>query len=136
MEVDIVNMSLLEFCNRAKGLLNASQSDFVQFVLTGRRGGRQAYVDPILNRLTDDEELNVIRDYDSLLGIDRHLCVQRYITVYPVARKEDTLTRNLHIQYEFHTSRVRISFFFFKKSVTHLLMSISGFIHGTGSQNT
>lgn len=105
MPSDLVNMPLMEFCNRAKRMLGASQSDFVRFVLTGCHAGRQAYIDPIENWLTEDEELHVVRDYDSLLGIDKHICVQRYLTVYPVAKKEDMLCRNLHIQYEFHTSR-------------------------------
>jgi len=109
---DITNLSVLQFCDYAKQLLSIDQGDFVRFVLLGRNDGLQAYIDAIRNRLEDQEDIRVGRDYDSLLGISKHILVERYLTVYPVARKEDTLTHNIHIQYEFTTNDVCLLSFY------------------------
>lgn len=103
------SLSLLEFCQRAKELLSINQPDFVRFVLTGRdTDGTQACIDPILNRVPQDHPLEIIRDYDSLLGISKTIRVQASITVYPVAKREDTLSKNIHIRYQFSKSSVSL----------------------------
>ena len=107
----IVTTDLLGFCERAKCLLNASQADFERFVLTGRHSGTQFAIDPIRNRLPDFADVRVVRDYDSLLGISRQIRVANYLTVYPIARKEDTLSRNIHIEYEFSSPNVSLPSF-------------------------
>lgn len=69
--LELENMSLYDFVKRTSHLLQAdNQANFVQFVLTGRHQGKQAVVDSILNSLLNDEELDVRRYYDSLLGFE------------------------------------------------------------------
>lgn len=99
-------MSVLGFCERAEGLLLADQGKFVRFVLTGQDGNSQGCIDPIINRTSEDDVLRASRDYDSLLGISKHIEVDQHLTVYPVARHEDTLSRNIHIKHEFTTANV------------------------------
>ena len=107
----VMNMSVLEFCKRAKGILKAKDdSGFVKFVLTGQHGGHQAVVDPILHKMTDYEGLYILRDYDSLLGIHQDICVKGHLTVYPLARREDTLATNIHLKHSFNSSRVSCRF--------------------------
>jgi len=89
------SLSLNQFCRRAKELLNSDQTDFVQFVLTGRDSdGTQAYVDPILNFVGPENRLDVKRDYDSLLGICSDIKFKGPITVYPISKFDDTLSRS------------------------------------------
>lgn len=103
-----ISLSLLEFCQQAKMLLDADQTaDFVRFVITGKDvNGSQACIDPVINRVTQDHPLEILRDYDSLLGISKTIQVKSDITVYPVAKQEDTLTKNVHLRHTFKTSRV------------------------------
>lgn len=103
------SMSVLEFCQRAKELLRFNQEDFVRFVLTGQDiDDTQACIDPIRNRVTEDQfdRLHLTRDYDSLLGISKHIHVQRHLTMCCVAKREDTLSTNIHIKYDFVTAGV------------------------------
>jgi hypothetical protein len=101
------SMSLFGFCQRAKALLSLDQGDFVRFVLTGQdTDGRQACIDPVYNRVTQDDSLEIIRDYDSLLGISHHIRVNAAITINPIAKLEDTLSRNIHILFEFESANV------------------------------
>ncbi|KAF8956187.1 hypothetical protein BDZ97DRAFT_1764028 [Flammula alnicola] len=95
------NMSVNAFCDRALRLHRADQKAFVNFVLSGIQGGHQAVVDPILNAIGRVEGLVVRRDYDSLLGIDDNVQVKTCLTVYPLAKKEDTLATNVHLKYRF-----------------------------------
>ena len=101
------SMSLRQFCRRAKDLLQSDISDFVRFVLTGRDADdSQARIDPVFNRVTDEDPLKITRDYDSLLGVSSEIRIENSITVYPVAKSEDTLSRNVHIRYEFEPHTV------------------------------
>lgn len=73
--------------------------DFIRFALTGAYhgdGAHQAVIDPIQNAL-DRHPVSVVRDYDSLLGLSLHIVFNSPITVYPAAKFEDTLSKNLHI---------------------------------------
>ena len=106
-----ISLSVLEFCQRAKDLLASNQADFVQFVLAGQDlDGTQACIDPVLNRVTPDEHIAVVRDYDSLLGISSRILVDTNLVVFPVPKREDTLSNNLHIKYEFTTADVKFPF--------------------------
>ena len=103
------SISVLQFCQRAKDLLASNQADFVQFVLTGQDpDGSQACIDPIFNRVAPDSHPVAIRDYDSLLGISSQiLLVDTNLVVHPISNHEDTLSKNIHIRYEFTTANVR-----------------------------
>ena len=104
-----ISMSVLEFCQRAKDLLQNDQADFVRFTLTGQdTDGTQACIDPIRNRLAahEYERLKCTRDYDSLLGISESIHVNTHLTLYPIARRNDTLSENIHLTYEFTTANV------------------------------
>lgn len=78
--------------------------DFVRFALTGGYydpdgiDDHQAIIDPIQNTLDDDHIIDVVRDYDSLLGLTHHIAFNSPITVYPAAKYEDTLSKNIHIK--------------------------------------
>jgi hypothetical protein len=100
------NMSVHGFCRHARTLLEQDHARFVRFVLTGQDEDRQAVIDPILNTLSDDEDITVRRDYDSVLGIHDDIVVSSPINIYPVAKKEDTLSKNIHVKYHFTTTAV------------------------------
>lgn|ERR1700735_5214629 len=101
------NMSVYDFCSKARDLYDSPEpANFVRFVLNGVHEGMQAVVDPILNAIKDEEQIRVFRDYDSLLGIDTDIQVTSPLTVYPVARTEDVLSKNIHIHYNFKNSEV------------------------------
>lgn len=107
----LVPMSLHSFCESALELFRKDHGAFVHFVLSGRQKEEQVNIDPILNAVTRHEGLSLLRDYDSLLGIDDHIQVQAPLTVYPVARRQDTLVSDVHLKYEFTTSRVCVNIF-------------------------
>lgn len=109
VEPEVRSHTLQEFVSRAKALYQAGAlDDFARFVLTGKHGGGQHQVDAIKDALQDGHEISVLRDYDSLLGIHEHICIQTYLTVYPVSKFEDTLRRNIHVKYSFSNATVRI----------------------------
>ncbi|RXW21035.1 hypothetical protein EST38_g4823 [Candolleomyces aberdarensis] len=103
------SLTLEEFCTAAHELHDADRlEDFVHYVLTGICEGRQASIDVILNRIEDDEvqTLGITRDYDSVLGIDKHIrVIGKDITIWPVAKFEDTLKKNIHLSYSFKNAR-------------------------------
>ena len=106
-----ISMSLLDFCQRSKALLQYDQTDFVRFVLTGQDvDGTQICIDPIRNRLTEGQygRMRCTRDYDSLLGIDKDILVDKALTLFPLAKRDDTLSSNIHIQYDFDTASVSL----------------------------
>jgi hypothetical protein len=113
-ESTVVSLSLADFYGQAKALYAEDQAAFVKFVLSGFNGDERFYVDALRHTLPEDEPIQVTRDYDSLLAISDHIEVENYITVYPVARKEDTLTANVHLRHNFTFLRVcRSSFFLY-----------------------
>jgi len=104
-----ISMKLRQFCHQAKDLLSRDQTAFVSFVLTGKDAdGSQACVDPIFNRLSSNHRLRTYRDYDSVLGIHSDILVNANITVYPISRRDDTLSHSIHIRHEF--TRAGVSF--------------------------
>jgi hypothetical protein len=110
------SLSLTQFYRRAKALYEEDQAAFVRFVLSGFDNGERFYVDAIRHALPEDEPIQLTRDYDSLLAISDEIEVENYITVYPVARKEDTLTANVHLKHRFTFFEVRCSFFSYTSS--------------------
>ncbi|RXW12448.1 hypothetical protein EST38_g13406, partial [Candolleomyces aberdarensis] len=97
-------MSLEDFCNKAHELHEEDVDAFMHFAITGVSGDRQASIDVVRNRILDDEvpTLTISRDYDSVLGIDKHVRI-RYqdITIWPIAKHEDSLKRSIHLKYAF-----------------------------------
>jgi hypothetical protein len=100
------NMSVYRFCEEARELLDDDHASFVRFVLTGRHDETQAVVDPILNSIPENEPIGVTRDYDSLLGIDKDIRLTCPLTVYPVSKKEDVLSKSIHIRFNFRNRKV------------------------------
>lgn len=94
--------SLAEFCETAKLLLDSGDAaSFVQFVLCGRYENHQVVVDAFRNRLNEQHKFRGLRDFDSLLGICEDIPVRAPLTLFPLARKEDTLHTNVHLNYSF-----------------------------------
>lgn len=104
--LELYNLS--EFCATAAELLADEDrpEDFVRFLLTGQYNNAQAVVAPSFNRLRRRDELIIERDFDSLLGISNEIEFKTSITVFPVARKQDTLTRSVHLTYGIRTPAV------------------------------
>lgn len=90
---------------------NDKHADFVNFALTGVLDERQAVLDPILDSIGANENFMVLRDYDSLIGIDEHISITRELTVYPASRRQDTLHKNIHLSYRFSSATVSFSTF-------------------------
>ncbi|GLB33116.1 hypothetical protein LshimejAT787_0100010 [Lyophyllum shimeji] len=102
----LVNLSVGRFCSAAKRLLSQdAHADFANFVLTGTSNKKQAVIDPILDSLSEDEPFSELRDYDSLLGIDSGISVTTSLTLYPIAKHEDTLTADIHVSYHFTNTK-------------------------------
>ncbi|KAJ3497671.1 hypothetical protein NLJ89_g10319 [Agrocybe chaxingu] len=95
------NCSIEQFCAKSKALLEDDQASFVRFVLTGQQNGTQAVVDPILDRMLPHADITTRRDYDSVLGIDTDIRCSANLTISFIPKKEDTLTKNLHIKHLF-----------------------------------
>ena len=108
------SLSLTQFYRRAKALYREDQAAFVKFVLSRFDHGERFFVDfvdALRHSLPEDEPIQVTRDYDSLLAISEQIEVDNYITVYPIAKKEDTLTANVHLQHRFTLGGVCYSIF-------------------------
>jgi len=75
-------------------------SDFDRFVLTGRHEAErhQVTLHPVRDRLPYDLPVQLTRDYDSLIGISDHIRLSGTpLFVSPVARDDQTLTSNVHL---------------------------------------
>jgi hypothetical protein len=99
--------SIREFVAQAAALHGSDdKTDFIRFVLTGQWDGHQVVIDPLRHVLEAQERLTIKRDFDSLLGLSREICVLAPLFVYPVARHEDTLRHNVHIRRPIHRESV------------------------------
>jgi hypothetical protein len=102
-------MSITDFCINTKRLLTEGRhADFVKMALCGLYNGSQIAVDAILDRMDDREQFEGSRDYDSLLGISEHIRIRGPLTVYPIAKHDDTLKTDLHIKHTFHCRQVSL----------------------------
>lgn len=105
-DVDRLNnqsYSLAQFCETAKILLDSDDpASFVRFVLSGRYQNHQVFVDAFQNVLDEQYQFKGLRDFDSLLGIFEDIAVRTSLTLFPLARKEDTLHTNIHLNYSFN----------------------------------
>lgn len=114
------SLSLRDFYTRAKELHKEDQAAYVKFVLAGIDEDERIRIEVFRHSLPPDEPILVTRDYDSLLAISDHIEVDNYITVYPLAKKEETLTRNIHLRHFFHLPGVCRSIFFLIHRLTKL----------------
>lgn len=105
---DTLAMSLDDFHGVCLELAKRDEShaDFVKFALTGIYGNEQVVVDPILNSMPDDEDFQVLRDYDSLIGIDKDIGINCALNVSVVAQLKDTLKKNIHLSHRFSCNTV------------------------------
>jgi len=111
-QAPLYSMSIETFCRTAKYLLSQQdQVAFVHFCLNGMYKDGQVYLDANENAISDKVAIGLSRDYDSLLGIDSEIVVQRELTMYPVSRKEDTLSTNIHLIYHFECATVSSLYF-------------------------
>jgi hypothetical protein len=105
--------SLSEFCDHAEALHTTGDiSGFVNFVLCGFVDDHQASVDINFNAVqdTDLDDLEISRDIDSMLGIDKDVRIRRrHLTIWPIPKYKETLKRNLHFKYSFENNEVRFS---------------------------
>lgn len=108
-----IEYSLRGFCDEAGNILEGDaqtpgdDAAFVQFVVCGIHADGQAHVDPMLDRLQELEDISIHRDFDSVLGVCEHILVTQDLSLYPVARKQDVLQKNIHLSYHFTSSSVR-----------------------------
>lgn len=109
----VKSFTLEEIVDLAKNLLLRRARDkkedhlnFVKLMLAGIYDGHQVVVDPIRNALTAIQRISGNRDIDSFFAICKHINVLCGLTVFPIPKREDTLTKNIHLEYEFTTAAV------------------------------
>lgn len=108
-EPSVRSLTVAEFVFFAKQLLESGDmASFSRFVLNGLHEGVQYQVDPIKNALRDSDIIEALRDYDSILGIHSDVCVTTELTIYPVSKFEDTLSRNIHVKIAFDNQFVSL----------------------------
>ncbi|KDQ22060.1 hypothetical protein PLEOSDRAFT_1108039 [Pleurotus ostreatus PC15] len=96
-----MDLSVAQFCQRAQELMNSDDAAFVRYVLNGVDEGEEIRLNPLLDALQDEEEVEARRDYDSLLGIADDILVKTELSVFPVPKLTDTLTTDIHITHPF-----------------------------------
>lgn len=121
----VAKLSLRSFNRRAykilkKDLRNFPHKRFVEFVLGGRliKGDgveRRVYMDVLrgIEPTAALENLNVTRDYDSLIGISENLPFNVALALYPVPNFRESLKRTNHL-----TKRILVT-------VSHMTWNIS-----------
>ncbi|KAF8958753.1 hypothetical protein BDZ97DRAFT_1667945 [Flammula alnicola] len=100
MDLPITEFSLGEFCRQARDYVwpVPDKHTFIKFVLNGLFDGRQVVLNPLLDR-PEAPNLKLVRDYDSLLGIDRHVRVHGELTLNVLGKVEDVLRTNIHLKH-------------------------------------
>ncbi|KAG6906930.1 hypothetical protein DXG01_011320 [Tephrocybe rancida] len=99
-------LNIRQFCQVAEALYKLEdQSDFSRFVLSGHLpGDAQAIVDPFGDHDRNDR-YRVTRDFDSVIGLEADLgAITSAITMYPIPKREDTLSRSIHLTAYFDKS--------------------------------
>lgn len=113
-ELDALQFSFMEFCEKAKQLytdLQRSGTDdeeihhaklFYRFVLAGRARTEEDIPRHItlntLDNLPDVNDFNITRDYDSLIGISDDLPYTSHIQLTPVPPFTSTLKTSNHMK--------------------------------------
>lgn len=101
--------SLAQFVQAARALYDDDPVAFRLFVLTGEAPGMetQAYVDATLNALQIDHPVQMVRDFDSLIGITKNIAVDCMISVYPIPNPSEVLSTSIHLNYPIVSQDVR-----------------------------
>jgi len=107
MDIPHQGYTIFSFCDTAKRLLAEDQDAFVCFVLCGNYDGHQVVVDPLVDQVDREDTITICRDFDSLLAVVENLKISSDLALFPVAKKEDTLTKDVHFTHQFMSSRVR-----------------------------
>ncbi|KAG6904892.1 hypothetical protein DXG01_006436 [Tephrocybe rancida] len=101
-----ISHSLLDFVNRATALddPDGDSSPYINFTLTGAyKGGdgsmKQAFLDPVQNIVSDDDRINIQRDYDSLLGVASDFMTTTDISMFTIPHPHFALKNSVHIKY-------------------------------------
>lgn len=70
-------------------------------MFTGRntRDCIQAFVDVTKNKLDNDDNISISRDFDSLIGTSRNILVSAPISVFPIPNPSAALTTSIHIKW-------------------------------------
>lgn len=96
--------SLRDFVLRAKQLDREQNPDLSRFVLCGlwKEDGdlHQAVIDVTGNKIGEQSDLEVQRDYDSVLGFHDDLLIDSDLQVHPIAPPDHRLTTTIHMSRE------------------------------------
>jgi hypothetical protein len=105
--------SLSRFNMHARELFVDDPDEFIRFVLTGEVPTKhQAVIDPLRNHLDSQQDLNVSRDYDSLLAITDDIVFDCQFTITPVSNPTDALTTSIHLKHNLAVGEVCASISF------------------------
>jgi hypothetical protein len=104
---EIRSYSLLDFVDFASDLYadlaeqGGDHDGFLKFVLTGDvLGDHQAVVDPFRNSMEPGHGIEVLRDYDSIIGVSDHVVATCILELNPVSNQTDSLTKSIHLEHE------------------------------------
>ncbi|THU76659.1 hypothetical protein K435DRAFT_878887 [Dendrothele bispora CBS 962.96] len=94
--------TIREFIEKARECDEVGDGSFFDFVLSGALPSEkhQAVVDVTTNALSDSHPIDVLRDYDSAIGVSLDILTTSPLTVYPSAIPFKTLTSSVHIEVE------------------------------------
>jgi hypothetical protein len=105
-DLPLQTYSLREFNLSARYLIDEEHSgreDLPKFVLSGEvPGDHQVVIDPLRNFLSPDHQLNIMRDYDSIIGITDEIAVKCQLYLTPVSNATDALTTSIHLKHDIH----------------------------------
>jgi hypothetical protein len=113
-ELPLNILTLQEFCTNCFRLVEDNKfAEFIQFALTGMDRFYQAVIDVHQNALNANTVplLRATRDYDSALGISPQIIPSTNIAIYILPNFKESLSKNIHIKYEFTNDNVGFIFF-------------------------
>jgi hypothetical protein len=101
-DLDLKEYTLSQFVRQAKALQSTAAEDptsWLKFVLTGEvTNDHQVTIDILQNRIDEQVGIEVLRDYDSLLGLVDNILVEGPISIYPLSPPHETLTSSVHLE--------------------------------------
>ncbi|KAG7093166.1 hypothetical protein E1B28_006855 [Marasmius oreades] len=100
-EKETLGYSLDDFLKKAKELYRNSLADFHSFLLTGSADSldHQAFLDVYHDLLSPHHQVEVTRDYDSLIGVQNSIVFNNSLSIYPVPNPAKTLTTSVHLSF-------------------------------------
>ena len=76
-DLELVTYSLGEFIGKVEEMENRAtddETDWLRLLLTGEISGEyQVVIDALRNALATDHSIDILRDYDSVLGVSRKI---------------------------------------------------------------